>query len=94
MKRFIIYIVLDVISIIFLILGYTLFFGVDNNSDNAIISKMYEHFHGYESLMVNKFPFLQSNPELFGMGFVFFGFILIAGALSFNLNKKDEFKVQ
>lgn len=38
MKRFIVHIVLDIISIMFLILGCALFFGADNNSGNAIIS--------------------------------------------------------
>lgn len=88
MKRFIIYIVLDIISIMFLIFGCALFFGADNNSGTAIFSKMYEHFHGYESLMVNKFPILLSNPELFGMGFVSFGFILMAGSFSYLRNSK------
>lgn len=88
MKRFIVYIVIEIISILFLILGCAFFFGADNNSGNAILSKMYENFHGYESLMVNKFPILQSNPELFGMGFVFLGFILMAGSFSYLRKSK------
>ena len=88
MIRFSFYIVFDIISIMFLVLGCTLFFGVDNNSVNTITSKMYEHFHGYESLLVNKFPILQSNPELFGMVFVSFGFILMTVSFIHLRNSK------
>lgn len=88
MKRSIIYIVLDMISIMFLILGCTLFFGANNNPDNAIISKLYEHFHEYQILLVNKFPILHSDPLIFGMCFVSFGLMLMAGSIAYLRNSK------
>jgi hypothetical protein len=65
-----------------------LFFGVDKNSGNAIISKMYEHFHGYNSILVNKFPVFQSNPELFGMVLLSLGIFIMAGAAFYLRNSK------
>lgn len=88
MKRSIVCIVLEIISIMFLISGYALFFGSDKNQGNTILSKMYENFQSYEILLLNKFPILQSNPELFGMGFLFFGSILMAGTVFYLKNSE------
>ena len=74
---------LDFFGAVLIVVGCGLLFGTEKDSTNYLITRMYYLVHDYQVFMVNKWPLLQSYPEISGVIFCSLGFLCLILSIYF-----------